>query len=391
MIFAMPLAWLQLIHQRVRFVVTIAGIAFVVILLFMQLGFQNALFESSVRVHQSLQGDLFLISSQYKALTAQQNFSRARLYQALASDGVESVRPVYMQFGKLKNIETGQKYAIFVFGVDPGQPIFNLPEVKQNLNLLKLTDTALFDRDSRLEFGPIAKEFDQGKPVVVEISEFDEMTAARRFKVRGLFGIGTSFGVDGNLIINSSAFLNTFSGRRVEEINIGLINLKPGFDPQQVRMELTRFLPNDVKILTFEEFSRLEKRYWDLRTPVGFIFKVMVTIGFTVGIGVAYQILYSNISNHLIEYATMKAIGFTNKYLLSTVFRQAVILALLGYIPGLIVSFGVYDIAANATSLPVIMTLNKSLTVLISVTFMCSISAAFAIQKLRAADPSDIF
>ena len=114
MILSIPLAWLQLVHKKVKFVATLAGIAFVVILLFMQLGFQDALFDSAVRVHEVLEGDLFLTSSQYKALTAQQSFPRTRLYQTLAYEGVESVSPLYFQFGKLKNILNGQKYTIFV-------------------------------------------------------------------------------------------------------------------------------------------------------------------------------------------------------------------------------------------------------------------------------------
>lgn len=118
MILYIPLAWLQLTQQRVRFITTLTGITFVVILLFMQLGFQDALFESAVKVHQSLQGDLFLISPQYNALTSQQSFPRSRLYQALAFDAVESVSPLYVQFGKLKNLENGQKYPIFVFGIE---------------------------------------------------------------------------------------------------------------------------------------------------------------------------------------------------------------------------------------------------------------------------------
>ena len=115
MLLSIPLAWLQLIHRKVRFLATLAGIAFVVVLLFMQLGFQDALFESAVRVHQVLEGDLFLTSSQYKALTSRQSFPRTRLYQTLAAPEVESVSPLYFQFGKLKNINNGQKYSPIFF------------------------------------------------------------------------------------------------------------------------------------------------------------------------------------------------------------------------------------------------------------------------------------
>lgn len=391
MILYIPLPWLQLCHYRLRFVATLAGIAFVAILLLMQVGFQDAMFESSVRVHQTLQGDLFFISPQYRALTSQQSFPRTRLYQALAVDGVDSINYLYFQFGKLKNITDGQKSSIFVFGIDPGKSTFNLSEVNQNLAHLKIPDLALFDRNSRPEFGPIAEKFEQGKTVKLEIAPFNEITTAHQFEIRGLFTIGPSFGVDGNLITNYSTFLRAFPERRANEIDLGLINLQPGTDIQKVRENLVAILPKDIKILTRQEFIALEQHYWDVRTPVGFAFKVMVTMGFIVGIGVAYQILYSNISSHLVEYATLKAIGFSNKYLLNSVFQQALILAVLGYIPGLIISFGVYDLTRSATKLPVNMTIDKIIIVLLSVFLMCLISAILAIQKLRTADPADIF
>lgn len=391
MLLYIPLAWLQLIHQRVRFIATLGGIAFVVVLLFIQLGFQDALFESSVRVHNSLQGDLFLISSQYKAMTSQQSFPRTRLYQVLAVDGVESVSFLYVQFGKLKNINDGQKYPIFILGIDPGKLTFNSSDVNQNLDKIKVLDMALFDQDSRPEFGPIAERFNQGKTVKLEIAEFNEITIANKLEISGLFSIGPSFGVDGNLITNYSTLLHMFKSRRADDIDVGLISLQPGANRQKVREDLVAILPKDVKVITLQEFIAIEKAYWNLRTPIGFVFKIMVSMGFLVGIGVTYQILYSNISNHWVAYATLKAIGHSDRSLLNAVFQQAFLLAFLGYIPGIIISFGVYDLARNGTHLPVIMTVNKVFTVLISVLIMCLISGALAMQKLRSVDPAEIF
>lgn len=391
MLLSIPLAWLQLVHRRVRFIATLSGIAFVVILLFMQLGFQDALFDSAVRVHQVLKGDLFLTSSQYKALTSQQSFPRTRLYQTLAFDGVESVSPLYFQFGKLKNIVNGQKYPIFAIGIDPSKVNFKSPQIEQNIDLIKIPDTALFDLSSRPEFGPIATEFNKTQDVDIEIAPYNQITKARRFAIKGLFDIGPSFGVDGNLITNYSTFLQTFPERSLQNIDLGLISLEPNRDPEQTRNYLTANLPQDVDILTLDEFMQLEKDYWNLRTPIGFIFKIMVFLGFIVGIGITYQILYSNISNHLVAYATLKAIGFTNRYLLNAVFQQAFLLAILGFVPGIIISFGLYDIATNATHLPVTMDIDKTSSVFLSVIIMCTVSGFLAIQKLRTIDPADIF
>ena len=137
MILNIPLPWLQLVKQKVRFFVALAGIAFISVLMFMQIGFQDALYSSATQVHKHLQGDLFLLSSQYKSLTSTQSFPRSRLYQTLGFNGIESVQPLYVQFAKLKNPVNGRKYPIYVLGFEPIKSIFKLPEVEQNFQLLR--------------------------------------------------------------------------------------------------------------------------------------------------------------------------------------------------------------------------------------------------------------
>lgn len=393
MILYIPIAWLQLIHKKVRFLATLAGLAFIVILLFMQLGFQDALYASATQVHNSLRGDLFIISPQYISLTSQQSFPRARLYQTLGYDGVDSVTPLYHEFGKTKSIDTGQKNPIFVFGISLDSVTFDLPEINQNLDKLRIPDQALFDRNSRPEFGPIAEnsEKEEEERVEIEVSYFNDLTLARRLKVGGLFTLGASFGVDGNLIVSQSTFLNIFDYRKADFIDIGLIKLKPGADVEKVQAILKANLPQDVRILNRKEFSEVEKSYWNIRTPIGFAFQLMVGMGFVIGVVVVYQVLYSNISSHLVEYATLKAMGHTQNYLLKVVFQQAVILAVLGYIPGFALSLGLYDLAEVGTHLPFFMHLHQALLVLFSTIFMCSLSGFLAMNKLRSVDPADIF
>lgn len=387
-----PLAWLQLVQQKVRFLVAVAGIAFIVLLMFIQLGFQDALYSSATAVHQSLKGDLFLVSSQYKSLTSNESFSRTRLYQALGFDGVESVSPMYLQFAKLKNPVTSEKYSIYVIGIDPDRPVFNIPEVEQNLDKLKIPDVMLFDRDSRSEFGPIAEEFTYGNTDhTIEIFPFNSLIGYR-VRVGGLFSLGPSFGVDGNLIVSDSTFLRINPNTRpAEMIDVGVITLKPGANADKVLESLQASLPNDVQIFTYEGFIDFEKQYWAIRTPIGFILSLMLTMASVVGVVIVYQILYSNIATQFIAYATLKAIGYPNNYLLTVVFQQALILAIVSYIPGFLFSVGLYDFAMQATKLPIVMTVYNALIVLISAVLMCITSGVFAINKLRSADPADIF
>ncbi|MDZ8034208.1 MULTISPECIES: ABC transporter permease DevC [unclassified Nostoc] len=392
MILKIPLAWLQLAQQKVRLLVAVAGIGFIVLLMFVQLGFQDALYSSATAVHQNLKGDLFLVSSQYKSLTSNQSFSRTRLYQSLGFDGVESVSPMYLQFAKLKNPATSEKYSIYVIGFDPGRPVMNLPEVEKNLDKLKIPDVVLFDRGSRPEFGPIAEKFNAGDTTqTVEIFPFNSLIG---YKVRigGLFTLGPSFGVDGNLLVSDSTFLRINPNTRpADMIDIGLISLKPGTNAETVLKNLQGSLPNDVQVFTRQGFIDFEKNYWAVRTPIGFILNLMLTMAAVVGVVIVYQILYSNIATQFVAYATLKAIGYANSYLLNVVFQQALILAILGYIPGFITSVLLYSFAAEATKLPIVMTTNNAAIVLTSTVLMCITSGALAINKLRSADPGDIF
>ena len=390
MILNIPLPWLQLVKQKVRFFVALAGIAFISVLMFMQIGFQDALYASATQVHKHLRGDLFLISSQYKSLTSTQSFPRSRLHQILGFNGTESVEPLYVQFAKLKNPINGRKYPIYILGFDPVKSIFRLPEVDQNFQLLKIPDQVFFDRAARPEFGPIAEYFQKNQPIGMEIFSYLG-TIGYKVKVSGLFTLGPSFGVDGNLIVSSSTFFKIFPEHRSNQIDIGLIHLKPNVNPQTILTTLSNSLPKDVTVMTRQEFIDFEKSYWTLRTPIGFVFNLMVMMGFVVGVIVVYQILYSNISTHFVQFATLKAMGFRNKYLLNVVFQQAIILAVLGFIPGFAISLGLYDIAKDATKLPIVMDLSKGLLVFTSVIIMCLTSGFFSTNKLRKVDPAEIF
>lgn len=392
MFFKIPLAWLQLVRNKERFLITVVSIAFIVILIFIQIGFQNSLYSSATQLHHSLRGDLFLVSSQYKSLTANQSFSRTRLYQVLGFNGVESVSPMYLGFAKFKNPVNGEKYSIYLIGVEPGKVALNLPELPDNLDKLKIPDVVLFDKSSRPEFGPIAERFEQSNTdQTVEVFPFNSVQGYK-VRVGGLFNLGPSFGVDGNLIVSDLTFLRIFLNLRSSEmIDIGIVTLKSGINVQNFVENIQAYFANDIRVFTYQEFNEFEKKYWANRTPIGFIFNFMLIMVFIIGVGIVYQILYSNISSQIIAYATLKAIGYKDIYLLNVVFQQAVILAILGYIPGFIISLGIYNIAIKATKLPIIMTLNNMLVILLSTILMCMISGLLATNKLRSADPADIF
>jgi putative ABC transport system permease protein len=384
MILKISLAWLQLIRQKSRLIVALAGIAFADILMFMQIGFQDALFTSAAQLHTNLQGEIFLISTQSTALIAMKSFSQRRLYQAFSFDSVEAVSPVYIDKALWKNPQNKSTRGILVIGFNPKWPVVNLPEVKQNLDKIKIPDIVLFDRASRAQFGSIAAEFEQGENVITEVG-------SRRIKVGGIFSLGASFGADGNIITSDLTFFRIFPKRQQGLIDIGAIKLKPGANVAKTIKDMTAKLPNDVKVLSHQDFVEFEINYWKTGTAIGFIFTLGTTMGFAVGTVIVYQILYTGVADHLPEYATLKAMGYTDFYLLGIVFQEALILAVLGYIPGFLSSQGLYNLTKNATSLPMAMSIERASLLLALTILMCCVSGLFAVQKLRAADPADIF
>lgn len=385
----LPTAWLQLRYQRVRLIVALSGVIFAVVIIFMQLGIRDALFDSAVRLHKGLEGDYFLISPRSTSLIAMETFPERRLNQVLAFPEVDFVTPVYLDFAQWKNPETRNYWRnLYVIGFDLRYRIFNLPGVNENIEALKIPDTVLFDRSSRSEFGPIVANFEQKKTVSTEVGSRGNN---RKIDVVGLFQMGTSFGSDGNLMVSHVNFLRIFGNRHKGFIDIGLIKLKSGTDTQKFIQQVKNYLPPDVKILSKQQFIQFEKNYWQSSTAIGFIFNLGVGLGLIVGMVVVYQILYTNVSEHLPEYATLKAMGYRHKYLLSMVLQQALFISILGYIPGLLISILQYEITKKATLLPVEMTFSRAMFVIIATILMCFISGATAVGKLKSADPADIF
>ncbi|WP_397333656.1 MULTISPECIES: ABC transporter permease DevC [unclassified Nostoc] len=379
-----PLGWLQLSHEKSRLLVALSGIAFADVLMFMQLGFETALYDSNTRLHRSLEADIVLISPQARNLQSMSSFSRRRLYQAMDVPGVKSAEPMYFSNSIWKNPQTRLETGVLVIGFNPDKPAFDLPDVNQQLQALKLPDNVLFDRGARGEYQQAIAQIDQGQILTTEIEQ-------RTIKITGLFKVGASFGADGSLITSDQNFLRIFSRRQSNSISLGLIQIKPGYDAQQVTTALKAHLRDDVKVLTHAEFIEFENNFWRTNSPIGFIFSLGVSMGFVVGVIIVYQVLSTDVNAHIKEYATFKAIGYRNYYLLSIVFEEALILALLGFLPGVVVSLGLYQITRAATNLPMYMTLIRGVQVIILTFIMCAISGIIATRKLQSADPADMF
>ncbi|MGA1623921.1 MAG: ABC transporter, partial [Synechocystis sp.] len=195
-----PLGLLQLKHDRLRLLTAIAGITFADVLIFMQLGFADALYRTNTQYPRTLQTDLVMISSQAENFSELQTFSRRRLYQALDVPGVEGVTPLYLGSVKWRNPQTKQPTPMLIIGQDPNQVALNLPAVNQQLDQLKIPNTVLFDQKSRGRYDQMLAQLQQGKPVTTEIGK-------NTVTVTGLFSVGASFADDGALITSEDTFL----------------------------------------------------------------------------------------------------------------------------------------------------------------------------------------
>jgi putative ABC transport system permease protein len=378
-----PLAWAQLSHQKVRTGIAMGGIAFANVLIFMQLGFVNLFAGGAILLPKHLQGDLFITNADAKLINPFSTFDRTRLYQAAAFDGIIFAEPLYLKYGTWAYNKETISYSTQVFGYNPQVQMFDLPEVNQQQSKLREPFTVLFDRLSRSELGPIPAD-------MAKNSTTSAMVNNLRIDVNGLFSLGCSFFLsEGNIIVSDRTFGDMFGASSLEQVALGVIRVKPGTDLVALKLGIEKAVPG-VKALTHPELQARELAFQETN-PSSTIFNFGAVMGFIVGVAIVYQVLYADVSDHLPEYATLKAIGYSNRSLLIVIFQEALFLAILGYIPGFIATLGMYQLLTTLTRLELVMTVNLALTVFVLTLIMCVISGAIASNKLRAADPADVF
>jgi len=379
-----PLAWRQAIHRPMRLAAAIAGVSFANVLVFFQLGLSGGLYDSQKRPLQRLNGELVMVSGRYLYLGEQLNIPRARLTQALGVEGVRNVAPLYLGQTKWLNRETRQQKQALLFGLAPENPALRIPEIDAQPLVLQRGDSLFFDTRSKSNAGPVAE-------VVRREGSYETELQGVRGRVDGLFTMGLTFAADINLITSATNFKNYFPNQNADDIQMGVIQLEPGADPQRVKATLESFLDPSVKVLTIPELEAVEVNYWRRNSSFGLIFGVGVLVGLVVGGIIVYQILYSDVSDHLSEYATLKAMGYDDAFVVNIIVQESLILAVLAFGPSLLLSLGLYAFLARATSLMVVMTVGRAVLVFGFTLAMCGLSGWLATGKLRRLDPAEIF
>ncbi|MEL6929123.1 MAG: ABC transporter permease DevC [Cyanobacteria bacterium J06600_6] len=387
-----PVAWLQLSHQKVRLLVAILGVAFSIILIFTQLGLRAMLFDGVTLLPENLNGDLYLIST-YADNIRDSGFPNVYLYQADAIAGVADVRPLYVGYGRWVNpelLETPESArgqikssSMQLIAFNPNKPVFKIPEINRQLDLLSVPGGILYDRLSKSESGDIPQ-------LISDRGRVSSILSNRRVTVMGLFDLGSTFYYDSVAVMSDWNYGQIRGAERLKEVSLGVVSLEPGADPQQVINRIKQTLTKDIKVLTKAELAQAEKD--EVATwSEGKVLNFGAFIGFVVGIIIVYQVIYTDVSEHLPEYATLKAMGYQDRELSLIVLQESLILAVMGFIPGYLASFSIYYLMTNFIELPVTMNMGIALQVFTLNVLMCIISGAIAIKKLRTADPADIF
>ncbi|MEM6599733.1 MAG: ABC transporter permease DevC, partial [Cyanobacteria bacterium P01_C01_bin.69] len=339
-----PLGLKQLKHDKMRLLTAIAGITFADVLIFMQLGFSDALYKTNTQLPRQLQADLVIISTEAKNFDRIRTFSRRRLYQAQDIPGVAAADALYIGTKEWKNPQTQEKKSMLLIGVDPAKPPFALPEINEQLDEIRLPGHVLFDEAARGSYKQAVEQVKTGEQVTTEVG-------TQTVTIVGLFRIGASFASDGSLITSDQNFLRLSPKRDAGVVSMGLITLEPEADLVQTKERLQDYLADDVQVFTKEEYVEFEVNDIKQNSPIGFIFGIGSAMGFIVGVVIVYQVLSTDVNSHLAEYATFKAMGYRNSYLLGVVFEEALILSLLGFFPSLLVAMGAYQLTASATAL----------------------------------------
>jgi putative ABC transport system permease protein len=379
-----PLGWKQLQKNKGRLLVAIGGIGFADLLIFAQLGIQGALFESNTLLVQSLDADIVIRSTQYRDLSLPSTFPRRRIFQIRDVNGVESAEALYTDTIVWKNPQTLKKTQLTLAGQNIERPGLKIPEITPHLDKLNQPDTFVFDKFARGEYAKVVEKVKQGESVKTEIDR-------RTIQVVGLFPLGASFATDGTLITSQENFLRFFPNRNAGQVTLGLVKIKAGADVNQVLADIQATLPKDAIATTKLGYLDVEQAYWASNTPIGVIFGLGAVMAFMVGIVIVFQILSTDVNEHLGEYATFKAMGYGDRFIIFIVLEEAMILAVLGFIPGLALALGQYALIANVAALPISMTFARLSFVFFLTMVMCGVSGIIAMRKIQSADPADIF
>jgi biotin carboxyl carrier protein len=214
----------------------------------------------------------------------------------------------------------------------------------------------------------------------------------RRILSVGTFSLGGGFGGDGGLLVSEQTFFRLQPNRSSAAPSHLLLRVASGADPKRVAGDVAALLgPQNAKVAPIREAMATAARVQLKDRPTGIIFTFGVVIGIIVGIVIAYQVLATDVADHLREYATFKAMGYPHRFFVSVILEEALVLGAIGFVPGILVAQVFYNGLIRSANVPMIMTAERAVMVFVGTLVACALSGMLAIRRLKAADPADLF
>ncbi len=382
-----PIGWLQLTHNRARFFAALAGIAFANLLVFVQLGVVASMTSVIELTYTPFSADV-IISPMRPQLVTGDLVPRQVMYTALADPAVLDATPLYLNSIDWK-LRDGTSKTLIVYGLNPEASAFAGETISSRLAMLEPLDDVLLDRDipgiDQYLGGPAVERLSRDMPLTFEIN-------GRAVSAVGSFKLGSGFGADGALFVSDQTFVRLVKQRTTSTPSHILVKVQSGEDPAAVVLRLNERLASEhVQVRTTAQAMADDVGYMNTEAPMGIIFGTGVFIGIFVGLVIVYQVLATDVAAHLKEYATFKAMGYPHRFLLGIVLEEALIIAFLGFIPGVLLGSAVYEVMAVATNLPLGMTLSRALQVFGGTFAACVLSGSLATLRLRRAEPAELF
>lgn len=372
------IAWQNVTHRKLRALASIGGVAFSILLVFMQWGIFSAAENSAEAVYQKLDFDVALIAPQYVFLGSAGTVPREVAARARDVAGVASAKPLYVGLHRYTNPEDRLRRSILVFGVDPVAPPFSDSEILQQSPRLLELGNALVDREARGEYGP--------KDIGLQADLGDG-----RIRIAGHYTMGAGFLAGADCMVSDQSFCHLFSGRRVDRPTMVLVRATDAGLRDGVVERLRATMTPDVVVRSRGELLAVERNYFVNVKPIGIMFRAGVVVGFLVGAVTLYQILSMQVSQHIRELATMKAIGFGNGAVYAVVIAEGFLYTLVGFVPAYLGGLAIYGALRTQAKVPVWMTTDRAVIVFVLTLAMCAISCALALRRVRTANPADLF
>lgn len=387
---AAQLAFRQLTHRGAKLLGALVGVCVAVILIFTQVGFQNALYDSAVGIPNALDADVLIAGPTFHSWADSPPWmARSLLYEAEGVAGVSRVTPLYTTAIQVASPVDGHSLSAYLMAFPPGAPAFTRADINRQIGSVALADRVLMDGESRDDFEAIRADFE--KTGLTEIAVLNPSESLQKVvEVVGLFGVGPSFSIDGSIITSDLNFYR-MTNIPLDRVGLGLVRAAPGIDSKALRAAIQGKLGTRAQVYTRAEFAANEVRYYADETPIGYIFRMGLVVGVLVGTVFISQALHGIVNDNIKEYATLRAMGYDQSFFVALVAVISLTLSVCSYIPSTLVAWGIYHLAASATKLPLQMKLGDMTTILAVVIAMGLAATMLAIRKLKAADPVDLF